>query len=598
MADTAGTPTKECDVIMKGGITSGVVFPLAIYELSKQYRFVNLGGTSAGAIAAAVAAAAEYGRDKGGFDHIKAIPSELGGNLLKLFQPSPPVRPLFDMLIAASDFKKTSNKEKVKSEEERKTLRQTAIRAFLKALLAGYKIPIFQGIALGAAIFLIALLTHHWGWAAFGLLAALVGGVVMLGLALFGTIVRDIPANDYGFCTGATQDEKGYGHTAVTEWLGDTIDECAGLQPGGRPLTFGDLKKPPSGGKPIILEMMTTNLSMKRPYRLPFRDRVYLYRPEEMGKFFPKRVMDYMLTVSPPLKKKDGSIVEGYLHVPSEDDLPVIFATRLSLSFPFLFTIMPLYARDFTLMGDQEANPQRCLFTDGGLSNNFPIQFFDRLWPDTPTFGIGLDEYNKNRDRNNSRIFLPKVTSQDGKTVTSGALLPINDVIGLPAFLTSILFTAKDWQDNLQSTLHGYRERIVHVALTPDEGGLNLTMSSDTIGQLSEYGAQAGDKLNTAFNLDEHRWRRFLVAMRRVESTLFELQHAYENTPIGADSFKDFLYRYPPQTISYKPDPAALQQLRERAEALVKMADVWTTPSFPEELVLKPESDLRITPQP
>ena len=47
-----------CDLIMKGGITSGVVYPLAIVELAQKYRFKNIGGTSAGAIAAAAAAAA------------------------------------------------------------------------------------------------------------------------------------------------------------------------------------------------------------------------------------------------------------------------------------------------------------------------------------------------------------------------------------------------------------------------------------------------------------------------------------------------------------------------------------------------------------
>ena len=60
-------PTKTCDVVMKGGITSGVVYPHALCELARTYRFVNVGGTSAGAIAAAAAAAAEHGRDAGGF---------------------------------------------------------------------------------------------------------------------------------------------------------------------------------------------------------------------------------------------------------------------------------------------------------------------------------------------------------------------------------------------------------------------------------------------------------------------------------------------------------------------------------------------------
>lgn len=45
-------PHAVCDVIMKGGITSGVVYPLALTELARQFRFAQVGGTSAGAMAA------------------------------------------------------------------------------------------------------------------------------------------------------------------------------------------------------------------------------------------------------------------------------------------------------------------------------------------------------------------------------------------------------------------------------------------------------------------------------------------------------------------------------------------------------------------
>jgi len=64
---------------MKGGITSGVVYPLAACELAKAFRFKNIGGTSAGAIAAAATAAAELGREsaKGGFRLLLATPWRL-----------------------------------------------------------------------------------------------------------------------------------------------------------------------------------------------------------------------------------------------------------------------------------------------------------------------------------------------------------------------------------------------------------------------------------------------------------------------------------------------------------------------------------------
>ena len=56
-------PTRICDLVMKGGVTSGVVYPFAVCELAETYSSEI--GTSAGAIAAAAAAAAEYGRRTG-----------------------------------------------------------------------------------------------------------------------------------------------------------------------------------------------------------------------------------------------------------------------------------------------------------------------------------------------------------------------------------------------------------------------------------------------------------------------------------------------------------------------------------------------------
>jgi len=47
---------KYCDLVMKGGITSGIVYPNAVLALAREYRFKSIGGTSAGAIAAALGA--------------------------------------------------------------------------------------------------------------------------------------------------------------------------------------------------------------------------------------------------------------------------------------------------------------------------------------------------------------------------------------------------------------------------------------------------------------------------------------------------------------------------------------------------------------
>src|SRR5438270_4611550 len=56
----AAAPVKECDLVMKGGVTSGIVYPPVVQTLQPTYRFRSIGGTSAGDIAAAIVAASEF----------------------------------------------------------------------------------------------------------------------------------------------------------------------------------------------------------------------------------------------------------------------------------------------------------------------------------------------------------------------------------------------------------------------------------------------------------------------------------------------------------------------------------------------------------
>src|SRR6266508_425958 len=97
------TPKAECDVVMKGGITSGVVYPKALAAIGSTYRIRGIGGASAGAIGAAIGAAAEFGRSSGGFDRLQALPGDLGGGkLASLFQPQRSTRPLLRLMFAAT----------------------------------------------------------------------------------------------------------------------------------------------------------------------------------------------------------------------------------------------------------------------------------------------------------------------------------------------------------------------------------------------------------------------------------------------------------------------------------------------------------------
>src|SRR5438067_12056322 len=102
----ANRTLEYCDLVMKGGITSGIVYPLAITKLSERYLFKNIGGTSAGAVAAVITAAAEYSRRKGNknpYSVLTGLAQELGKDnlLLRLFEPSTATVRIFRVALAA-----------------------------------------------------------------------------------------------------------------------------------------------------------------------------------------------------------------------------------------------------------------------------------------------------------------------------------------------------------------------------------------------------------------------------------------------------------------------------------------------------------------
>src|SRR4051794_17570759 len=314
-------PERLCDVVMKGGITSGVVYPRAVSELAGTFRLKNVGGTSAGAIAAAVAAAAEFGREDGGFDELDALPGWLAqkGNLEGLFQPQESTSELYRVLLAGVRHRGAARVVAVIA---------AAVYWFLPASLLG-ALPgaalIWQargaiGIVLGAAV-------------------ALVGMVIAAAVAVARRATTAIPANRFGLCSGMP---------GLTPWLTDRIDAAARRpQPQG-PLTFGELWAGP-GGDPatadpadgwLRLEMVTTNVTNHRAEQLPSASREFFFDPDELADLFPKAVVAWMVDHPPPLstqpaRRRDQQLrrrlVLPLLPMPHAADLPVIVATRMSL---------------------------------------------------------------------------------------------------------------------------------------------------------------------------------------------------------------------------------------------------------------------------
>jgi hypothetical protein len=480
--------------------------------------------------------------------------------------------------------------------------------------LKGYWLIALAGIAPGI---IIVLLANSGGWVFFGLLLALLGLVgAVVGRFAYAMFV-ELVAYDYGLCPGIRQPYSE--NDGFTDWLMKLVDQAAGRNESDDPLTFGDLASVNDEQAPIKLAMMTTSLMEMRPYTLPILSageikaqaqsapaqaraqggadqkgvhNVFFFEKGDWEKLFPSRIIKYLVAHCDRFTQQHGEVGEFY-YFPDEAHLPLIVAARMSLSFPGLICAVPLWRRDFTLREEAEKQTlRRCLFSDGGLSSNFPIHFFDHLLPRHPTFAIALDEFDDKR--NTKPVWFPPTDH-----ASSGSSIPIVPFSGLPAFLMRLVDSAKNWQDSLQSTLPGYRERIVHVALKPDEGGVNLTMDSATIERLAGYGKDAGDELCTEFDLDSHRWRRFLVAMARMEETLDEVATAYFQPQAGVADYSHFLASYSEHPDHYVQAPTIRMAILFRGTQLANTGVAWQrSPRVNDGEIPQPPTNLRITPKP
>ncbi len=551
-------PTRKCDIVMKGGITSGVVYPGAICALAQTYRFMNIGGTSAGAIAAAAAAAAEYRRASGsseGFQLLADLPDFLAAtpegsrhtNLYSLFQPDPGMRMLFE---AAVSFTRHG------------AARYTALAL---ALLRGA--PLLWILALAAALLFFLLpvfsaLRHTF----FGVSSALLWLLVLwlAGLiAVFARKLARLPEIGFGLCSGMPHSANG--HPALTQWFHGFLSQLSGKPP-EQPLTFGDLQE-----KEIQLRMISTCLTHRRPYGLPIDTKNFYFREDEFRQYFPAAVVDWMVShPAPEANPRDDSqaATPGYCRLPQPSDMPVLVAARMSLSFPFLFRAVPLYAIDYTLRRLKENEPpvppasggalnfgepripERCWFLDGGICSNFPVYMFDAPLPRWPTFGIDLQPLRP--DRPESTVWMPERNEEGlGELWDRIPAQPSLSAIG--KYVAGIIDAARNWTENRQMTVPGYRDRIVHIRLDEEkEGGLSLDMPPELVESVSARGRAAGELLIEHFadpapgitlTWDNHRWIRLRSFLGRLEESLMEFHKGFLDPEPGDRSYAQLLDR-------------------------------------------------------
>lgn len=590
---------RFCDVIMKGGVTSGVVYPLALCRLATRYALKNIGGTSVGAVAASLAAAAEYRRRQTGSGEgyvvLSQLPDFLGtaGALRALFAADAPARSLLAVALACVGPARFGRK----------------LLAAGGALLRAYWwVPLLALIA--AALASIGLVQPADGraWTRC-ILAALAAWLLLsaLGLPLWCAVrlvlVLGGRAGDFGWCHGhdaeaarrfarllaggTTPTTLSAAQTPpLTDWLDACIAQAAG-RPREQPLTFGELwnaASPPwhpleRGELSIDFRMVTTCLTLGRPVELPFapdalpalyadpstdedecgqrRPPLY-FRSAEMRRFFPAHVVDHLERWGAP-----HAVHRAYHRLPAAHALPLVVAARLSMAFPVLFSALPLHAPDL------HGHMQPVWFSDGGLTSNFPVHLFDSPLPRWPTFAIDL--LGTDPQLPDAQPFLestrPAGTVNPWNRFASGGALA-----KLLGFGLAIVDTMRTWQDTSLGTLPGNLTRTVGIRLPESEGGLNLTMPHRKIADLLKRGDEAGELLVTEFAAGpdapawrEHRWVRYRATMGSITRWLTGFRTGY--TPLASApqqaSYEDLIRsEYPrPQSALF-----ATRSLRDELE--------------------------------
>lgn len=337
---------RFCDVVLDGGVINGVVYPGFLIELARKFRFRSLGGTSVGAIAAALAAACEYNRRYGsnnGFNEgLAKMPGELADwvneaekitRIRSLFQPDPTVRPIFNWFVDLLGGRLNNINAMVAEELER--IKATALTGQVnKADSLSYELP-DKPWSIARLICRVWLKTmHHLGpnifemllWALLAFVCVvivnplsvfwqvvlpqyffLVGALVVSPLLCFSKqIYMLIRLPGSGACSGMRSEKSP--NQGLSEWLHEGVQKAANM-PLHKPLTFSNLWAAPNGPKgatdnsepkSIDLRMITTCLSHGRIYELPLTDNslTLMFKLSEFKPYFPTEVIDHLRRVS------------------------------------------------------------------------------------------------------------------------------------------------------------------------------------------------------------------------------------------------------------------------------------------------------------
>ncbi len=584
MSDSAGDDALDselrfdCDLVMKGGITSGVVYPAAIVELSQDHRFHNIGGSSAGAIAAVVTAAAEHGRQAGGggFDGFAEIPVELGATdtsgrtlLQRLFVPQDSTSEYFDLFWEQKRLEGGVGDRLARllpSAYRHGLLVPEHLIALVPAIVLPLCAVAWLVMAPSAATVAVAVLSLVIGAAAYAVSRIVTGARLMVD-----DLQAQLADNMHGLCSGRrVGDQEG-----LTDWLHGWIEKAAGpsrrhvdgLDAGAvRPLTYGDLE-----GQGIGLVTLTTNLSQGTSENFPFGDDTWAFSRSDIERLFPDEVAGYLVergeNATSHSHNRSQMAEQGLLKLPPHHEMPVLFGARVSLSFPLLISAIPLWRlTPVRTDGGWSIEYREVWLSDGGICSNMPVHLFDRPLPTRPTYGINLGSgaIDHETEHGGEAETMAHAHQNVWRPIRSGSgstakVVPIESTTGL---LSEVLTTMQNWSDNSMTRALGVRDRICTIRLGPGEGGMNLDMGSDAIGRLIPRGRAAGENLGWMMRGDiaeharqpdseeakqqwvRHRWTRLRSAVLGVDRFVSDLDDAWDEGAVDESAPADGQHTY------------------------------------------------------
>lgn len=340
---------RFCDLVLKGGVINGVAYPGFLMEVARRFHFHALGGTSVGAVAACLAAAAEYRRRFGqlsGFNEgLRELPRELGQamgsdgrmtRLHSLFQTDASVLPLFNLILDVIEAiskpeAPPANPAQSTTQPSPPDQQATSLQRFFSLYrrwqpLLNLHFPPSMGLfwCLLYVVLFLAAFSQSLALVGIGACVLVITGVygryIVPLLSLWHTLVRLGKLEGFGFCSGMRSANSP--NQGITEWLHQGIQDMAGVHYAS-PLTFEDLWQAPCGPKDatgqadehsIHLFTITTCLSQGRAYKLPSMDPTarLFFRLSEFKKLFPAEVIAHLRRVSVPVDVSTDPVLMRY----------------------------------------------------------------------------------------------------------------------------------------------------------------------------------------------------------------------------------------------------------------------------------------------